>query len=58
MPSVGGSGVKHAATGLWSSGNLFRGVTNHAALSGSLMDESGFGQCQENVTYLTALCQL
>ena len=39
-----------AATGLWSSGNVFCGVTNHASLSGSLMDQSGFGECQENVS--------
>ena len=24
---------------------------NHACLSGSLMDKSGFGGCQENITY-------
>ena len=48
MSSIGGSGVKHAATG----------VMNHSSLSDSLMDESEFGECQENVTCLTALCQL
>ncbi|KAI9525251.1 hypothetical protein NQZ68_009931 [Dissostichus eleginoides] len=50
MPSVGWSGVKNAATGLWSRGNVFCGVTNHASLSGSLMDQSEFGECQENVS--------
>ena len=45
MPSVG-SGVKLAAIELWSSGNGFSGVMNHASLSGSLTDESGFGGCQ------------
>jgi len=25
------------------------GVTNHASLFGSLMGESGFGRCQENI---------
>jgi len=58
MPSVGWSGVKHAATGLWSSGNMFFGVMNHASLSGSLMDESGFGGCQENVNFWNAWCLL
>lgn len=28
------------------------------SLSGSLMDKSGCGECQENVACLTALCQL
>jgi hypothetical protein len=46
MPSIGWSGVKLAAIGLWSSGNLFSGVMNHASPS----DESGFGGCQENAT--------
>lgn len=27
---------------------MFSGVTNRASLSGSLMDEAGFGRCQEN----------
>src|SRR4029434_3931054 len=58
MPSVGWSGVKHTDTGLWSSGNVFCGVTNHASLFGSQMGESGFGGCRENVTCLTALCHL
>ncbi|KAK3571115.1 hypothetical protein QTP86_001931 [Hemibagrus guttatus] len=30
-----------------SSGDVFSGVTNHTILSGNLMDESGFGGCQE-----------
>lgn len=33
-------------------------MTNHASLSGSLMDESKFGSCQENGTCLTALRQV
>ena len=45
IPSVGGDGVKLAAIGLWSSGNAFSGVMNHASPSGSLMDESGVGGC-------------
>ena len=36
MPSVGWSGVKLAAIGLWGSGNAFSGVMNHASPSGSL----------------------
>ena len=48
MPSAGWSGVKPAAIGLWSSGNAFSGVMNHASPSGSLTDESGFGGCQKN----------
>ena len=47
MWSVGWSGVKHAAIGLWGSGNAFSGV-NHASTSGCPMNESGFGGCQEN----------
>jgi hypothetical protein len=50
MPSVGWSGVKIADIGLWSSGNAFSGVMNHASPSGSLTDESGFGRCHENAT--------
>ena len=41
MPSVGWSGVKLTAIGLWSSGNAFSGVMNHASPSGSRTDESG-----------------
>ncbi len=29
--------IKHTTTGLWSSGNVFCGVTNHASLFGSLV---------------------
>uniref|UniRef100_UPI00358E1596 protein FAM83B-like n=1 Tax=Myxine glutinosa TaxID=7769 RepID=UPI00358E1596 len=47
MPSVGWSGVKLTAIGLWSSGNAFSGVMKHASPSGSPTDESGFGGCQE-----------
>ena len=36
MPRVGWYGVKLAATGLWSCGNAFSGVMNHASPSGSL----------------------
>ncbi len=50
MPSVGCRGVKHATTGLWSSGNLFYGVMNHTSRLEGLMGESGFGKYQENVT--------
>uniref|UniRef100_A0A668AB55 Vigilin n=1 Tax=Myripristis murdjan TaxID=586833 RepID=A0A668AB55_9TELE len=39
MPTVGWSGVKHAATGLCSGGNVFGGVTNHASLSGGCVPE-------------------
>ena len=42
-----------AAIGLWSSGNVFSGVMNHASPSVSLTDESGFGGCQ-NATCLNA----
>ena len=38
MPTVGWSGVKLAAIGLWSSGNAFSGVINHASPSSSPMD--------------------
>uniref|UniRef100_A0A674EDP2 Actin related protein 5 n=1 Tax=Salmo trutta TaxID=8032 RepID=A0A674EDP2_SALTR len=54
MPSVGWSGVKLAAIGLWGSGNAFSGVLNHASPSRSPMDKSGFGECQENATCLNA----
>lgn len=40
---------KYTATGLWCSGNIFSGMVNHTSLSGSLIDEAGFGRCQENV---------
>lgn len=42
MPSVGCSDVKHTTSRLWSSGNIFSGVTNHTSLFGSMMGESGF----------------
>jgi hypothetical protein len=48
MPSVGWSGGKLPAIGVWSFGNAFSGLMNHASPSGSPMDESGFGGCQEN----------
>ncbi len=51
MKSVGWSGVKHTDTGLWSSRNLF--YDGH-----SLMGESGFGRCQENIACLNVLCRL
>ncbi len=50
--------VKHATTGLRSSGNLFHGVMNHTSHLEGLMGESGFGKHQENVTCLIALSQL
>jgi hypothetical protein len=50
MPSVYWSGVKLAAIGFWSSGNIFSGVMNHSSSSGSPKDESGFGGFQENAT--------
>ena len=36
------SGVQLTAIGLWSSGNTFSGVMNHASPSGSPTDKSGF----------------
>lgn len=45
-------------TGLWNNGNVFSGVMNVTSLFGSQMCEYGFGGCQENVTCVTALCQL
>ena len=54
MPSVSWSGVKLAAIGLWSSGNTFSGVMNHASPSGSRTYESEFGRCQENATFPNA----
>ena len=41
MPSIGWSGVKLTAIGLWSSGNTFSGVLNHASPSGNPTDEFG-----------------
>ena len=37
------SGVRHVATGLWSSEDVFCRVMNHGSLSGSLKKKSGFG---------------
>ena len=42
MPSVGGSVVKLAAIGLWSSRNVISGVMNHATPSDSPTVESWF----------------
>lgn len=39
-----------ALTGVRSSGSTLSGVTNRTSPSGSLMDESGFGSCQEDRT--------
>jgi hypothetical protein len=50
IASIGWSGVKLAATGLWSSRNAFSGVMNHTSPSGSPMDESVYDGCQENAT--------
>lgn len=36
----------------------FSGVMKHTSQSGNLMDKSGFGCCQENGNFLTALCQV
>lgn len=58
MQNAGCSGIKHAGTGLWSSGDMFSGVTNHASSSDNPMDETGFGGFQENGTRLTASCQV
>lgn len=53
--SLGWSGVKHAATGLYSSGDVLSGVINHASPFGNPMDESEFGSCKENGTdYIVA----
>lgn len=38
----------------WCKGNVFSGMMNHTSLSGSPMDESRFGRCQENSTYWNA----
>lgn len=45
--SIHWSGAKHGTTGLLSCENLFCGVKNHTSLSGSLMGEYGFDECQE-----------
>lgn len=58
MASIEWSDVKHAATEFCSSKNVFYGMTNHPSLFGSLTGKFRFGRCQDNVTCLTALCQL
>lgn len=58
VQNAGCSGIKHAATGLRSSGDIFSGVTNHAHSSDKPMDETGFGGFQENGTCLTASCRV
>ena len=50
MPSVGWSCGKLAAIGLWSNGNVFSGVMNHALPSGRRTDETWFDGSQENAT--------
>ena len=54
MPSAGCSGVKHTLPLDSGTVQTFSGVKNHAAISGSLMDEPGFGGCEENATYENA----
>ena len=44
QPSVGWSGLKLAAIGLWWNGNAFSGGMNHTPPSDSPADESGFGE--------------
>ena len=58
MPSVGWSGGKRTAIGLWISGNTFSGVMNQTSPYGNLMDESVFGGGQDNTTFPNAYCQL
>ena len=41
---------KLAAAELWSRGNIFFAVMNHASPSGSRMDTFWFASCQENST--------
>lgn len=48
--------VRYTTTGLQINTDMFSGFKNHTSPSGSPMDESGLGGCQENCTYLTALC--
>jgi hypothetical protein len=48
MPSVGWSGIKLSAIGLWSSVNAFSGVMNPASASGRPTDIYGFGGCQQS----------
>lgn len=49
MPSLSWSGARHAATWVRSSENVFSAAMNHALLAGSLMNESGFGRCQNSI---------
>lgn len=51
--SVGGTGVKHGVSGLWSHRNVFSGVMNRISLPDNLMDGSRFGGFQENAIYRT-----
>ena len=48
LPSVGWSGAKHAAAGLWSSGNVFSGVMNHASLSNFAENTTGVWWRRDN----------
>ncbi len=41
MAGVGWCSVKHTTTGLWSSGKLFCGVTNHTSLLGPVLPVKG-----------------
>jgi hypothetical protein len=50
MTSAAWSGVKLAAIGICSSGNVFAGLMNAASPSASLKDESEFGGYKENAT--------
>lgn len=54
--NISRSGVKYTTTGLWSNGNMFSGIQNHASLScmSCQMGKSGIGGCQENATYQKA----
>ena len=49
MPSVGWRGVKLAAIGLWSSGNEFSVVMNHASPSVSPTDKSELGDARRTL---------
>ena len=50
MQSVGCSGVKHATTGLYSSGDAFSGVMNRVSPYGNLMDETAGEQYLSDCT--------
>jgi hypothetical protein len=50
MPSVGWSGVKLAAIGLWSRGNGFSIVINHASPSGNTMTNLGLADARRMLT--------